>query len=767
LINRREFLWAPVLAGAVAGKARGQNGHATAVNPQSALRTIEMCITTPPEAIFDGLDHDRMMRVARDAGFQCAMIYSMEHWGFALYDTNVGYRHPNLRYDFVQAQVDAARKYGLSPLCYYSYNFAQAVTDHHPEWRMLDERGAAPMYRGRFHYACQNSPYGQFMLDTFDELFAKYAFDGLFLDIMAARPGLFSAGHDQYPFCYCPSCRALWERENNSDFEAGMNDAAERRRRIEWERRKSGDEFTTKMLAVMQKHRPQATISGNGGCLFFWKSLIDRLSYNYGEPEFSSTGVCLGAALMRGWGQPDYQEGVWMRDQRTIADRVATSVLRAEAAAELAQGARLFAIGSLMLGNFEGGFDERTIRSVGEAFAGSTEAHRAIEGMKPVRSVAVILGESAFTQAVADLRPVPARESIFGAVHLFTSHNYPIDVVPDWQLTPHRLDGYQLVVLPETFALSGGATECVRQYVADGGTLLATGRCALLDESGRRRGDFGLADVLGLHYGGEDMTYVGNLSRPGVMYAGATLFLRPRQHALAKVLGREPVGMAGSYVRAEGDAETVFDLMLPMFKEDIPGHVFYHWFPPPAGRIAGKGVTVNRFGRGHAVYVAAEMFGQYYKTPWAWIRSWTGALLKSAAPDPPIRLIAGEPRDLAHATFWEHPEQHHATVLIANTSAKVLSGDSVPVRNLKLSGSDAFGTRSATLTYPARQVLQVQRGSSAGWTVALPDVGPLTVLELARKQRNTRTSTRAWSWLISVFRAAIFWRRLAPVPGRP
>ena len=130
----------------------------THIMPDTANRTLEIGTCSAPEVQFDQINSDELMKAARDAGVQCVMIYSMEHWGYALYDTKVGYKHPKFRYDYVGKQVEAARRYGISPLCYYSFNFANEIAVRHPDWRMLTRDGKPEKRYDRFYLVCQIHP---------------------------------------------------------------------------------------------------------------------------------------------------------------------------------------------------------------------------------------------------------------------------------------------------------------------------------------------------------------------------------------------------------------------------------------------------------------------------------------------------------------------------------------------------------------------------------------------------------------------------------
>lgn len=62
------------------------------------------------------------------------------------------------------------------------------------------------------------------------------------------------------------------------------------------------------------------------------------------------------------------------------------------------------------------------------------------------------------------------------------------------------LAGFKVLVLANVALMSDVQADAVRRFVREGGGLLATHETSLLDERGRRRADFALADVLGVHY---------------------------------------------------------------------------------------------------------------------------------------------------------------------------------------------------------------------------------------------------------------------------
>jgi hypothetical protein len=86
--------------------------------------------------------------------------------------------------------------------------------------------------------------------------------------------------------------------------------------------------------------------------------------------------------------------------------------------------------------------------------------------------------------------------------HALLESRVPFELVHEAFLTPDRLDRFKLLVLADAAALSDAQCGAIRDYVRRGGSLLATFASSLLDETGRRRPDFGLADVFGVSFAG-------------------------------------------------------------------------------------------------------------------------------------------------------------------------------------------------------------------------------------------------------------------------
>ncbi len=87
-----------------------------------------------------------------------------------------------------------------------------------------------------------------------------------------------------------------------------------------------------------------------------------------------------------------------------------------------------------------------------------------------------------------------------GMYHALIEARIPFEMVNDRLLDKEHLKPFGLLILPNIAALSDKQCRQLKEYAEEGGSILATFETSLYDEEGRRRNDFGLADLFGLSY---------------------------------------------------------------------------------------------------------------------------------------------------------------------------------------------------------------------------------------------------------------------------
>jgi hypothetical protein len=91
---------------------------------------------------------------------------------------------------------------------------------------------------------------------------------------------------------------------------------------------------------------------------------------------------------------------------------------------------------------------------------------------------------------------------IRGIERVLLENHIQYGFIPDSELSAERLNGVKVLLLPNTAYISDRHIAIIRDYVKNGGSLVASRLTSLYDENGNARRDFGMADILGVHYTG-------------------------------------------------------------------------------------------------------------------------------------------------------------------------------------------------------------------------------------------------------------------------
>ena len=213
------------------------------------------------------------------------------------------------------------------------------------------------------------------------------------------------------------------------------------------------------------------------------------------------------------------------------------------------------------------------------------------ERTEPVVSVAVV--DSLETQCYDDSLPARGRENwrmsrMFSmgqmAAHYGLSHRY----LPSSKLVPEHLERYPAVVLPNVSCLSTDQREALRAYVQDGGTLVAAGETATGDEMGRPSDLSFLNEVFGI-----------SSCTPG---GSSRIFAAVSDHAAFENLPWPDERTAWDPWKGGNRPVLGLDLAVDVTSErEADVLAVFEEAGSPTSRPA---VTLKRFGRGNAVFVA-------------------------------------------------------------------------------------------------------------------------------------------------------------------
>jgi hypothetical protein len=743
-LPRRQFLQtlgkSSVLAGSMflpvplkktlfaAGPASPQSQAATRiVPPNKTYRMMEWECHTPPEGNFE-INLEPALAAARDAGAESMMFYSQDHWGYAFYESDVAVRHPHLKGDFFGQEVKIARKLGMSVVCYYSLQFNNQAVLTHPDWGWVNAEGEQQRYR--WFITCLDSPYRQYVLAMINELFSRYEINELFLDIFGIQFVLYTAdGRD--PFCYCKHTVEAWDSGHPGDpYREGFKTREGRDLRYKWHQQRSTNQILDEILSTARQHRPELIVSLNGGPETFTNEVMQKVSFIYAEPLTSETGISLGSILMRGWGRPDYQAGVF--SQQGYLDTYPGSIPRVKADGLIVQNARVFIVGNApVVGGLDvEGFSKRWFSVAKETWADVRGVDHFLGDVKPLYSTAMLYSEATREELSGQKLPVHFRRTVTGALEALTYSGRPVESVPEFNLTEKYLAQFETLVLPEVEVLGSAQAEVIRNWVKQGGTLLATGKCGLIDEKGQPRSNFPLADVFGVDLVSEEKKYAYD---PAGKFKDdvISIYLESTGHTLSKSLAVSTVGLPGSFLRLhQTSGQEVLRYRLPFMIEDLPNHHWFNWGPPPPGQESGGPAAVfNNFGKGQSLYLGVSLF-QAMNSKLFWIRNWVPEVMRLMVPQPVAELRSEVFPEYVHGTFFWEKDRRSLLVQVLNAIELATQGEfrEVPAVDIRVNGAHVK-IKSAEVLWPAARELPI-RNAQGNANITMPSPARYTALRL-------------------------------------
>jgi hypothetical protein len=688
-------------------QARARHEAAGIISPQKTYRMMEWEAHTPPEEHFN-INLEAATQAARDSGAESMMFYSQDHWGYAYYQSDVAVRHPNLDRDIFGTEVSLANKLKMSVVCYYSLQFNNQIVLSHPDWGWVDENGK--QQRMRWYITCLDSPYRQYVLGMMNEIFSRYEVAELFLDIYGIQFAHFH-GSGVSPFCFCKYTEEAWNRDHPGDpYREGFNNPEGWELRYRWHQKRTMTDMLDEIIAAARSHRPNVIISLNGGPESFPDDIMQKVSFIYAEPITTTTGISIGSILMRGYGRPDYQAGVFSK--QGYLDLYPGSIPRVKANALMVQNARTFIVGNApIISDLDGqGFSKRWFAVAKETWSDVRNVDSLLEGVRPVLSTAMLYSVSTRDALDAEKRPMDFRRSTVGALETLTYAGRPVESLAEFRLTPEELAKFEALVLPEVEVLSDAQADVIRNWVKAGGTLVASYKCGLRDEKRQARSNFALADVFGVDFESDERKYihkgVENPPRPGEY---TSTYLESAGSPLAKTLAMSTVGLAGSFLRLKKTSgEEVMRYRLPFMVEDMEHNHWFNWGPPPPGtETGGTAVAHNRFGKGQSLYIGVPIFWAMQWRPF-WIRQWIPELMRQLVKEPIAELRPEPFTEYLHGTFFYDKSGEYVLVQMLNTVEAAMEGEYREIPRVRI-GVDGkrLKVTGARMVWPKEQDLEV------------------------------------------------------------
>jgi hypothetical protein len=554
----------------------------------------------------------------------------------------------------------------------------------HPDWIAVTADG-----KPRRHWAnpelwvtCALGPYNfEFMTAVHREIVSRYRVDGIFSNRWA--------GHGQ---CWCEHCRANFRAATGLELPSSQ-DPKDRTRReyILWNRER---------LTMLWKHWDAEIRTINADACFIPNGPPDlRTAGELAPIQFADHQARRG--LTPPWANArrakEYRSVMGRRPVGGIFSVGLEEPWRWKDSVQADAEVRIWAAEGTAAGmrpwftKFSGVlYDRRWLATVERIYGWHHRNERYLRNERSLARVAMLVSEQTATFHGGAPHQERHGDHASGMYHALVEARIPFDMVHEAYLTPERIDRYRVLVLANAAALSDAQCAALAGYVERGGRLVATFETSLYDERGRRRKDFGLADLFGVSIDGDV---------EGPMH-NSYLALEPDPETSNQAPGTEPGTEPGTRNREPGTRRR-YPLLAGL--EDAPRIINGVWrlrvtprgtFPSPITVIPSypdlpmedvyprvaktdeRGVYLREAGRGRVVYF-----------PWDIDRTFNEVLnpdhgrvlanaIRWAADEAPIVSVAGP--GVVDVAVWR--QQSSMTLHLVNlTNPMMMKG---PFREL-------------------------------------------------------------------------------------
>ncbi len=563
------------------------------------------------------------------------------------------------------------------------------LVNAHPDWRIHPDRtGSVLQLEPRddnlgTRIGCNLGPWGEYLIEVCAELVRDYGIDGYSFD-----------GNYHPPICYCPACERTYHEEQGRELPPAANlDDLAYREYFEWRGRKLVDHYRSLRRRIQQEN-PEAVIIS-------WTVNAGRYGHLLHSPR------AMPIELNRVFDMP-MQE--WWLDETNLGASIApvfgAAYLKAVAGDRPAASEAYLMSRGNPYGTDSFPAHERLTRTL-LALTNGCIAAESFGWSGHRESTAMVLDEVARrAEWMSHLTPIPwcgmlvseqTRQfyayrnitehflpHVFGGFRCLAEEHVPFTLLTDDDVTPESLARHAVVLLPNAAALSESQLGALREYVLAGGGLVVIGESSLCDQFGRPRGDFALADLLGVSYRGRPQA---PLVRPELdvnFQVAIDENYWQQRTGIARLIWENPPFLDDSLRRLVPHGSVTFKGTLVAVSEPEDLSTVWARMQPDGTSDLLPAVVARQAGRGRVVYLAAALDAALWSYAYPYQRRLLRRCLDWAAHSPlPVEVDA--PLCVLVRSYIQS-EAHRDRLLIhlfnnINTSAdRGLPANEVPLR---------------------------------------------------------------------------------------
>ena len=516
------------------------------------------------------------------------------HHGWIYYDTQrfPERRHPHLRRNLLKEQIEACHAHGIKAPIYVTVQWDHYTAMRHPEWVAVTSDGqvesglgtaTGPYDPGFYRALCVNSPYGAFLKELVEDIFATLPVDGFWFDIVKPLDD-----------------SSIWTRQEMENLGLEPSDPIQRRAFGQ----QVIDAFKHNMTSFVRQFSEDCTIFYNEGHIGpAVRTTID--AYTHLEVESLPSGQWgyahfpYTARYARTLGKPYVgMTGKFHTEWGDFHSFKNRRALEFECFQMLALGAQC-SVGDQLHPNGE--ICQVTYDLIGAVFKQVEEKEDWCRNAKPVTEIAV------FTpgEFMSDQTP----QAAVGAIRMLQEGGHQFDIVD----SSADLSPYKVVIMPDCITTSPHLAAKLEAYISQGGSILASYRSGLGEDGTFAISQFGIKLVGEAPYSPDFIVPEG--------FLGQHL---PRTEHVMYQPGLQIEPLPGTDVLAS--------VAVPYFNRTYH-HFCSHQHTPSTGRIGYPGVTKN----GSVIYFVHPIFTQYNTNAPRWCKTLVLNALDHLLPEPLLR----------------------------------------------------------------------------------------------------------------------------------
>ena len=671
---------------------------------EQPLRVFDLALEDSHGQWLDRWTAEEVIRTVREINANVLDMMIVNEWGQAYFNARHLPRHPQLLgADRLVEVLDEARRHGIRVVGMWGPTPNPIVYEHHPDWARRTRDGQIEGWGYRHLdpcvHVCHNSPYGEIVLETLDDLFREYAIDGVAFDYFIRAS------------CYCRFCRDKFRTECQLDLNAREDWGPQQERALsDWATR-DAEAFVTRATEVAHKH---------GRVLVGGARTSDVL---FAEPH---TG---GMITLR-------DKGFCIRETtaRARVEQVPTVIctpyshlyyvglpkppahMRQEFREIVIHGASPWPV----IWDWEWVKDKRGLAALGQVF-GEVKDHQAyLSDRESLKHAALLVSKQ--TAALFDGEEYRHSDPVKGWYDALTRAHIPVDLILDEEVAPQILSSYRVLILANAASLSDRQVEAIEGFVAAGGGLVASHRTSLFDAEGYHRRGFALKEVLGCDFQAvidAPWTYVGFSRRHPISQGFDRDFLLMHGEMPSLEAYHQPEKGADKLRGITLDARqqlkvaplaggqvvgTIFDSAKPLgsyFIKDLA--------PAQPGKDTGYPAIITKaHGAGRAVYLPGQVDRLFYRIGHPDYERLLLNCLEYAGGRPALQLTGPT---TVEATYYQQPQHSRIIVHLLNHTYDQL---------FPTPTTGAYGSFSRDVFRPVSEVIPV---SNIQLTLAQPDRG--------------------------------------------